>query len=44
MKILDGANMDIDLVSEDKTSWKQMKCPWNEAENVNIHKCAVKNI
>jgi hypothetical protein len=32
IKTLDGANMDIDLVSEDKTSWKQMKCPWNEAE------------
>ena len=41
---LDGANMDIDLVSEDKTSWKQMKCPWNEAEGTNIHKCAIKNV
>jgi len=44
IKKLDGANMDIDLISEDKTSWKQMKCPWNEKENVNTHKCAVKNI
>ncbi len=44
IKILDGANMDIDLISEDKTSWKQMKCPWNEAEGKNIHKCAVKNV
>lgn len=46
MKIisLDGANMDIDLTSGDKTSWKQMKCPWNEAEKNNIHKCAVKNV
>lgn len=43
-KILDGANMDIDLVSEDKTSWKQTKCPWNEAEKTNSHKCAVKNV
>ena len=43
-KILDGANMDIDLISEDKTSWKQMKCPWNEKENFNVHKCAVKNV
>ena len=43
-KILEGANMDIDLTTGDKTSWKQMKCPWNEAENVNIHKCAVKNV
>jgi len=42
--ILDGANMDIDLTSEDSTSWKQMKCPWNEAEGKNIHKCAIKNV
>ena len=41
---LGGANMDIDLVSEDKTSWKQMKCPWNEKEGTKEHKCAVKNI
>ena len=40
---LDGANMDIDLTSGDKTSWKQDKCPWNEAENTNKHKCCVKN-
>lgn len=44
MKTLDGANMDIDLTSEDATSWKQMKCPWNEAEGVSTHKCAVKNV
>ena len=43
IKKLDGANMDIDLVSQENTSWKQMKCPWNEAESVNTHKCAVKN-
>lgn len=43
-KILDGANMDIDLTSEDKTSWKQTKCPWNEAEGTNQHKCAIKNV
>ncbi|MEI6672538.1 MAG: hypothetical protein WCL02_04240 [bacterium] len=43
VKILDGANMDIDLTSEDQTSWKQTKCPWNEAEGINTHKCAVKN-
>jgi len=42
--LLDGANMDIDLTSEDNTSWKQMKCPWNEAGGKNIHKCAVKNV
>jgi hypothetical protein len=46
MKIikLDGANMDIDLTSKDKTSWKQMQCPWNKIENTNKHKCAVKNV
>lgn len=41
---LDGANMDIDLISEGKISWKQMKCPWNKSEEVNTHKCAVKNV
>lgn len=43
IKKLDGANMDIDLTSEGETSWKQMKCPWNQAEGSNAHKCAVKN-
>ena len=37
--------MDIDLTSNEKDiSWKQDRCPWNEAENNKIHKCAVKNI
>ena len=31
-KTLDWANMDIDLTSQDDTSWKQSKCPWNEAD------------
>ncbi len=44
IKVLDWANMDIDLTSEDQTSWKQSKCPRNEAEWVNTHKCAVKNV
>ena len=45
IKNLDGANMDIDLTTESKNiSWKQDKCPWNEVENTNKHKCAVKNI
>ena len=43
MQFLDGANLDIDLTSGDKTSWKQARCPWNEAEGINEHKCAVKN-
>ncbi|MFA5125021.1 MAG: hypothetical protein WC473_04350 [Patescibacteria group bacterium] len=44
IKIIDGANMDIDLVSGDEASWQQMRCPWNEAEGVKSHRCAVKNI
>lgn len=42
IKELKGANMDIDLVSEN-LNWDQMSCPWNEAENTAKHKCAVKN-
>lgn len=42
---LKGANMDIDLTTNpENISWKQSKCPWNEKENTNIHKCAIKNI
>lgn len=44
VKILDGANMDIDLLSEDMVSWKQMQCPWNQTDGVNTHKCAIKNV
>ena len=44
VQILDGANMDIDLTSSDQTSWKQTKCPRNEADGTNNHKCAVKNV
>lgn len=40
---LTGANMDIDLASEN-LDWAQSTCPWNEAENTREHKCAVKNI
>jgi hypothetical protein len=43
-KLLDGANMDIDLTSAEQTSWKQTMCPWNEADGTNSHKCAVKNV
>ena len=44
IRALDGANMDIDLTTaEGDVSWKQEKCPWNESENANVHKCAVKN-
>ena len=39
---LTGANMDIDLVSEN-LDWNQSACPWNEAENTKEHRCAVKD-
>jgi hypothetical protein len=42
---LKGANMDIDLASNDgDIHWQQDKCPWNLAENSNEHKCAIKNV
>ena len=41
---LKGANMDIDLTSnKNDIAWSQDKCPRNEAENTQQHKCAVKN-
>ena len=42
IKVLTGANMDVDLVSEN-VGWDQSICPWNEAENTKEHKCAVKD-
>lgn len=42
---LKGANMDIDLATPQGTiAWKQDGCPWNEAEDTDVHKCAVKNV
>ncbi|MFO7585364.1 MAG: hypothetical protein R6W69_11590 [Anaerolineales bacterium] len=42
---LAGANMDIDLASPPGSiAWSQQKCPWNEAEKTDAHRCAVKNI
>ena len=42
---LDGANMDIDLVTpQDEIGWKQDPCPWNEAEGTLEYHCAVKNV
>ena len=38
---LKGANMDIDLVS-DNVDWNQCTCPWNEAENTKEHKSGIK--
>ncbi len=43
-KRLHGANMDIDLVTpEGAISWAQDPCPWNAAEGVADHRCAVKD-
>jgi len=45
IKKLKGANMEIDLASPKRLiSWQQDRCPWNDAENTNDHKCAVKNV
>lgn len=42
---LKGANIDVDLTSDkNDIHWKQDRCPWNVKENINKHKCAVKNI
>lgn len=44
IKKLSGANMDIDLTTDQKDiSWKQDTCPWNKDDNTSKHKCAVKN-
>ena len=41
----EGRNMDIDLTTpKEKIHWRQDKCPWNEKEGTNKHKCAIKNI
>ncbi len=39
-----GANMDIDLTSAMNVQWAQQRCPWNEHEGGDAHKCAVKNV
>lgn len=44
IKKLKGANMDIDLFENKEVDWEQDKCPWNEEEGNNKHKCAVKNV
>lgn len=44
VKQLRGANMDIDLTSDETNiHWEQDMCPWNKEENTTEHKCAVKN-
>ena len=45
IKELKGANFDIDLTTPpENITWKQDKCPWNEAESIDKHKCALKNV
>lgn len=45
MNKLTGANMDIDLATPPgEIGWVQAKCPWNQAEGMSAHRCAVKNI
>jgi hypothetical protein len=42
---LHGANMDIDLVTPPgDIPWLQTACPWNTAEGVTTHRCAIKNV
>ncbi len=42
---LSGANMDIDLTTPlDTISWPQDRCPWNEVEGTEIHRCAIKDV
>jgi hypothetical protein len=42
---LKGANMDIDLATPPaEIAWQQEACPWNQADAVQSHRCAVKNI
>jgi hypothetical protein len=45
MHKLSGANMDIDLTTPPgEIGWTQCPCPWNVAEGVMTHRCAVKNV
>ena len=45
IKRLHGANMDIDLATpQGEIPWRQDRCPWNDAEKTDEHKCAIKNI
>ena len=45
MRKLAGANMDIDLATPPgEIAWSQSPCPWNLAEGVTTHRCAVKSV
>jgi hypothetical protein len=40
---LRGGNMDIDLIPKPGLAWERDACPWNEAEQSQAYKCAVKD-
>lgn len=44
MKELKGGNLDLDLIPNPAVGWAQDRCPWNMAEGVETHRCAVKNV
>jgi hypothetical protein len=45
MRRLSGANMDIDLATPvGAIAWAQERCPWNEAEESEAHRCATKSV
>jgi len=39
-----GADIDVNLISQNKVGWKQGECPWNKREDTDKHRCAEKNI
>lgn len=41
VKKLRGANLDIDFSN---AKFGNSRCPWNEAENTDVHRCAVKDV
>ena len=36
--------MDVDVLPNPNVAWHQDRCPWNEAEGADLHRCAVKNV
>jgi len=45
LRRLAGANMDIDLATPPGTiAWQQDRCPWNQAEQTDEHRCATKSV
>lgn len=44
MRKIKGANMDIDFLPVGGVDWEVGKCPWNEADGKDCHKCAEKGV